>query len=45
MATQALNKVAQNQPLDPPRFTKGQKVWLDAKNLALLYVSIKLAPR
>jgi hypothetical protein len=45
MATQALNKAAQNQPLDPPRFTKGQKVWLDTKNLALPYGSIKLAPR
>jgi hypothetical protein len=45
MATQALNKAAQNQPLNPPCFTKGQKVWLDAKNLALPYGSIKLAPR
>jgi hypothetical protein len=45
MATQALNKAAQCEPLDPPRFTKGQKVWLDAKGLALPYGSIKLAPR
>jgi hypothetical protein len=45
ITTQALNKAAQSQPLDPPRFTKGQKVWLNAKNLALLYRSIKLVPR
>jgi len=45
MVTQALNKAAQSEPLDPPRFTKGQKVWLDAKGLALPYSSIKLAPR
>jgi hypothetical protein len=45
MATQALNKAAQNKPLDPPRFTKGQKVWLDTKGLALPYSSIKLVPR
>jgi hypothetical protein len=45
MATQALNKAAQNQPLNPPCFTKGQKVWLDAKNLTLPYRLIKLVPR
>jgi hypothetical protein len=45
MATQALNKAAQSEPLDPPCSTKGQKVWLDAKGLALPYSSIKLAPR
>jgi hypothetical protein len=45
MATQALNKAVQNQPLSPLHFTKGQKVWLDVKNLALPYGSIKLAPR
>src|SRR5216684_8252821 len=45
MATQALNRKAQNHPLDPPRWTKGQKVWLDAKNLMLSYGTIKLAPR
>jgi len=45
MATQALNKAAQSEPLDLPRFTKGQKVWLDTKGLALPYGSIKLAPR
>jgi hypothetical protein len=45
MVTQALNKAAQKEPLDPPRFTKGQKVWLDGKGLALPYGSIKLAPK
>jgi hypothetical protein len=45
MVTQALNKAAQSEPLDPPHFTKGQKVWLDARGLALPYGSIKLAPR
>ena len=45
MATQALNKAAQNHSLNIPRWTKGQKVWLNAKNLMLPYGSIKLAPR
>ena len=45
MVTQALNKAAQSKPLDPPCFTKGQKVWLDARGLALPYGSMKLAPR
>jgi hypothetical protein len=45
MVTQALNKAAQSEPLDPPCFTKGQKVWLDAKGLALPHGSIKLEPR
>jgi len=45
MVTQALNKAAQNEPLGLPCFTKGQKVWLDAKGLVLPYGSIKLAPR
>jgi hypothetical protein len=45
MVTQALNKAAQSEHLDPPRFTKGQKVWLNAKGLTLPYRSIKLAPR
>jgi hypothetical protein len=45
MVTQALNKVVQSQPLDPPHFTKGQKVWLNAKNLMLPYGTIKLAPK
>jgi hypothetical protein len=45
MATQALNQVVQKQPLPTPRFVKGQKVWLDAKNLALPYGTIKLVPK
>jgi hypothetical protein len=45
MATQALNRVAQKHTPDDPRWTKGQKVWLNAKNLTLPYGSIKLAPK
>jgi hypothetical protein len=45
MATQALNKVVQSQPLGPPCFTKGQKVWLNTKNLMLPYRTITLAPK
>jgi len=45
MVTQALNKAAQSQPWDLPHFTKGQKVWLNTKNLALPYRLIKLAPK
>ena len=45
MATQALNRVAQKHKPDLPCWTKGQKVWLNAKNLTLPYGSIKLAPR
>jgi hypothetical protein len=45
MVTQALNRVVQKQPTPTPRFTKGQKVWLDAKNLMLPYGTIKLVPK
>jgi hypothetical protein len=45
MATQALNRVAQKHTPDGPCWTKGQKVWLNARNLMLPYGSIKLAPR
>src|SRR5216683_2768951 len=45
MATQALNRTAQKNLPGPPKWTIGQKVWLDAKNLALPYGTIKLAPR
>jgi hypothetical protein len=45
MATQALNRVAQNSTPDTPHWTKGQKVWLNVKNLMLPYGTIKLAPR
>jgi hypothetical protein len=45
MATQALNRTAQKHAPDLPQWTKGQKVWLNAKNLTLPYGTIKLAPR
>jgi hypothetical protein len=45
MATQALNRAAQKHMPNPPRWTKGQKVWLNVKNLTLPYGTIKLAPR
>ncbi len=45
MTTQALNRTAQKHSPGPPRWTKGQKVWLNAKNLALPYGTIKLAPK
>ena len=45
MAIQALNRVAQKHTPDLPEWTKGQKVWLNAKNLTLPYETIKLAPR
>ena len=45
MATQALNKAAQNHSPNVPHWTKGQKVWLNARNLTLPYGSIKLVPR
>jgi len=45
MVTQALNRVAQKHTPGPARWTKGQQVWLDAKNLALPYGTIELAPK
>ena len=45
LVTQALNRTAQKHAPSTPRWTKGQKVWLNAKNLALPYRTIKLAPR
>src|SRR6266851_7850334 len=45
MAIQALNRMVQKHTPGPPWWTIGQKVWLDAKNLALPYGTIKLAPR
>jgi len=45
MVTQALNRVTQKHMPDAPHWTKGQKVWLNAKNLTLPYGTIKLAPR
>jgi hypothetical protein len=45
MVTQALNRVAQKHSPDIPCWTKGQKVWLNVKNLTLPYRSRKLVPR
>jgi hypothetical protein len=45
MVTQALNRLTQKHTPDTPRWTKGQKVWLNTKNLVLPYRTIKLAPR
>src|SRR5216683_3136572 len=45
LATQALNHTAQKARPTEPRWSPGQKVWLEAKNLALPYGTIKLAPR
>ncbi len=45
LATQALNRVANSHTPTESQWRKGQEVWLDAKNLSLLYGSIKLAPR
>jgi hypothetical protein len=45
LVTQALNWAAHSHQPKVARWAKGQKVWLDAKNLALPYGLIKLAPR
>jgi hypothetical protein len=45
MATQALNRAAQKHTPDLSEWTKGQKVWLNAKNLTLPYGTIKVASR
>jgi len=45
MATQALNRAVKKQIPKNPQWTKEQKVWLNAKNLTLLYETIKLVPR
>ncbi len=44
-ATAALNNVANSKSPAVNVFSHGQKVWLEAKNLALPYGSVKLAPR
>src|SRR5216683_6624914 len=44
-AITALNKTANRNSPAKNVFKHGQKVWLEAKNLALPYGSIKLAPR
>ena len=45
LAMQALNTAAKAQTPSESRWKMGQKVWLDSKNLALPYGTIKLAPR
>ncbi len=44
-ATKALNLAANSKSPSTNVFKHGQKVWLKAKNLALPYRSVKLAPR
>ena len=44
-ATTALNNAANSKSSTTNMFKHGQKVWLKAKNLALPYGSVKLAPR
>jgi len=43
--TKALNTVANSKSLRQNVFRHRQKVWLEVKNLALPYRSVKLAPR
>jgi hypothetical protein len=44
LATRALNKAVDKAKPTQARWELGQKVWLEAKNLALPYGSTKLAP-
>ncbi len=44
-AIAALNEAAKSKAPESNVFKHGQKVWLEAKNLALPYGSVKLAPR
>ncbi|SRR6266851_5718126 len=44
-ATTALNKATNSKAPTANMFKHGQKVWLEAKNLALPYRLVKLAPR
>jgi len=44
LATQALNKATKQATPTEARYHVRQKVWLKAKNLALLYGMVKLAP-
>jgi len=44
LATQAINRTAHKDSPTKPRWTIGQQVWLDGKNLPLPYGTIKLAP-
>ena len=45
LATQALNNTAEKARPMEAKWSIGQKVWLEAKNLALPYGTVKLAPR
>src|SRR6266851_9115591 len=45
LATQVLNNAAKKATPTEARWSIGQKVWLEAKNLALPYGTVKLAPR
>ena len=45
LATQALNNAVKKATPTEAKWGVGQKVWLEAKNLALPYGTIKLAPR
>lgn len=45
LATNALNRVANSRIPTSDTFQVRQKVWLEARNLALPYGSVKLAPR
>ncbi len=45
LATHALNNAAEKVRPTEAKWSIGQKVWLEAKNLALPYGMVKLAPR
>jgi hypothetical protein len=45
MAIHALNKIAHKVNISPNRWTTGQLVWLEGKNLPLPHGTAKLAPR
>jgi len=45
LATRALNNAADKARPTEAKWSVGQKVWLEAKNLALPYGTVKLAPR
>jgi len=45
LATQALNNVAKKARPTEAKWSMGQRVWLEAKNLALPYGTVKLALR
>ena len=45
LTTRALQNAAEKARPTEAKWSMGQKVWLEAKNLALLYGTVKLAPR